>query len=153
SGRSSDDDATAEATASAGADSQNPPVAAATPGSTGSTSSSTAGMPGGLGTATGARSGGQPPPRTPSAERAAVAGEGEQRRPAAVRTGLISGIKSFSVKRVRYANVKGIGIFEGDISLGPVEQLDKMKGAADAIGVDPRLPASGAVHGPAGNVQ
>ena len=49
-----------------------------------------------------------------------------------------------------YANVKGIGIFEGDISLGPIAKLDKMKAAADAI--DPRLSPGGTGRTPA-NVQ
>jgi hypothetical protein len=47
------------------------------------------------------------------------------------------------VKRVTYANVKGIGIFEGDISLGPIAKLDKQKVAADVIGLDPTLSPSG----------
>lgn len=81
-----------------------------------------------------------------------VVGTGELRSSADRRDGLLSGITSFRVKRVRYSNVKGLGIFEGDISLGPVEKLDKAKVAADAAGIAPNLPASGRSNAPS-NVQ
>src|SRR5262245_24598160 len=71
------------------------------------------------------------PPAAPPPASDAIVGSGEFRSSADRRTGLISGIQSFGIKRVTYANVKGIGIFEGDISLGPIAKLDKMKAAAD----------------------
>ena len=82
------------------------------------------------------------------AARDAVVGSGELRSSADKRTGLISGIKSFGVKRVTYSNVKGIGIFEGDIALGPVEKLEKTKAAADVMGLRPMLSASGTSRAP-----
>jgi hypothetical protein len=85
--------------------------------------------------------GGAPPPAPPAND--AVVGKGEFRSSADKRTGLISGIKSFGVKRVTYSNVKGLGIFEGDISLGPIAKLDKMNAAADVAGVHPTLGPGG----------
>ncbi|MGH8574042.1 MAG: hypothetical protein ACREX8_15925, partial [Gammaproteobacteria bacterium] len=72
-----------------------------------------------------------------------VVGSGEFRSSADRRTGLVSGIKAFDVKRVTYSNVNGIGIFEGDIALGTVEKLEKTKAAADTVGLPPTLAASG----------
>ena len=91
------------------------------------------------------------PPTAPPANDAAV-GSGEFRGSTDRRIGLISGIKSFGVKRVTYANVNGTGIFEGDISLGPIAKLDKMKVAADVIGVHPTLSPGGSARTPT-NVQ
>ena len=85
------------------------------------------------------------PPAKPPANDAPV-GSGEFRSSADRRTGLISGIKSFGVKKVTYANVKGLGIFEGDISLGPIAKLDRVNVAADVIGVHPALPPGGSDH-------
>lgn len=80
------------------------------------------------------------PAASPTGE---VVGSGEFRGSADRRTGLVSGIKAFGVKRVTYANINGIGIFEGDIALGPVEKLERAKVAADTIGFDATLRASG----------
>jgi hypothetical protein len=80
--------------------------------------------------------------------RDAVVGSGELRSSGDKRTGLISGIKSFGVKRVTYSNVKGIGIFEGDIALGPIEKLEKTKAAADMVGLQPMFSASGTSRTP-----
>jgi hypothetical protein len=85
--------------------------------------------------------GGAPPAAPPASD--AVVGQGEFRSSADKRTGLISGIKSFGVKRVTYSNVKGLGIFEGDISLGTIAKLDKLKAAADVSGVQPTLSPGG----------
>jgi hypothetical protein len=85
-------------------------------------------------------------PKEPGAAQTAkaeVVGKGELRSSADTRTGLISGIKSFAVKRIRYANVNGMGIFEGDIAIGPIEQLEKTAAAADTAGFARTMPASG----------
>jgi hypothetical protein len=95
--------------------------------------------------------GGDAPSSQPSANDAVV-GTGEFRSSADKRTGLISGIKSFGVKRVTYSNVNGLGIFEGDISLGTIEKLDKLKRAADVSGVQPTLSPGGSGR-TMGNVQ
>ena len=81
------------------------------------------------------------------AEKSAVVGKGELRSSADKRTGFISGIKSFGVKRIQYSNVNGVGIFEGDIAIGPVEQLERASAAADTAGLSRDMTASGH-HGP-----
>src|SRR5690242_19694923 len=83
----------------------------------------------------------------PDTDKSTVVGKGELRSSADKRDGLIAGIKSFGVKRVRYSNVNGMGIFEGDIALGPVDKLARAAGAADAAGLVRDVPASGH-HGP-----
>jgi Astacin (Peptidase family M12A) len=83
-------------------------------------------------------------PVSPAAPaRDAVVGKGEFRSSADRRDGLISGINSFAVKRVRYSNVNGLGIFEGDINLGPVQKLEQAKVAADSPAFKTVLTASG----------
>jgi hypothetical protein len=82
-----------------------------------------------------------PPAKAPASD--APVGEGEYRGSLDRRSALISGISSFGVKRVTYSNVNGIGIFEGDIALGPVEKLEKTVAAADAMSFDAALSASG----------
>src|SRR5262245_39497896 len=72
-----------------------------------------------------------------------VIGEGELRSSADKRTGVISGITAFRVKRVRYSNVNGMGIFEGDIALGPIDKLQKTAATADSMGLSRLLPANG----------
>jgi hypothetical protein len=81
-----------------------------------------------------------------------VVGKGELRSSADRRDGLISGINSFSVKRIRYSNVNGLGIFEGDINLGPVQKLEQAKVAADTPAFKRTLTASGQIR-PGPNVQ
>jgi hypothetical protein len=88
--------------------------------------------------------------RTPADE--AVVGKGEFRSSADRRSALIAGINSFAVKRVKYSNVNGIGVFEGDIALGSVAKLEKAQAAADVMGLHLNLPASGRSR-PASNVQ
>jgi hypothetical protein len=83
----------------------------------------------------------------PPAASSTVVGKGELRSSADKRTGLISGITAFRVKRVQYSNVNGIGIFEGDIALGPIDKLQKTAAAADSIGLSRSLPASGQTGG------
>jgi astacin len=81
--------------------------------------------------------------------KAQVVGNGELRSSADKRTGFISsiaGLKSFGVKRIRYSNVNGMGIFEGDIAIGPIDTLEKSTAAADAAGFARNLPASGSDH-------
>ena len=73
----------------------------------------------------------------------AVVGSGEFRSSADVRTGLVSGIATFGVKRVKYANINGMAFFEGDIVLGTVEKLEQTNAAADMIRLNTTLPASG----------
>lgn len=76
----------------------------------------------------------------------AVVGGGEFRSSADRRTGLISGlagVDGMGVKRVTYASVDGIGIFEGDIALGPIEKLEKRNATADMTGMASDVPASG----------
>jgi hypothetical protein len=75
--------------------------------------------------------------------KAEVVGRGELRSSADKRTGLISGIKTFGVKRIQYSNVSGRGIFEGDIYIGPVDELKKSADAADTAGFARKIPASG----------
>jgi hypothetical protein len=70
-------------------------------------------------------------------------GSGEFRSSSDRRDGLLSGITAFSVKRVRYSNVNGIGIFEGDINLGAVDKLEKERDAAGTIALHSNLTASG----------
>src|SRR5678815_2886292 len=79
---------------------------------------------------------GERPPGDPPKD---VVGSGEFRGSADRRIGLISGIKGFGVKRVTYATVSGIGIFEGDIALGTVNKLVKTQAAADAMSLDTTL--------------
>src|SRR6516165_1685566 len=79
--------------------------------------------------------------------KAEVVGEGELRSSTDKRTGFISGIKSFGVKRIQYSNVNGIGIFEGDIAIGPIGQLEKSAAAADTAGFARIMPASGSSRG------
>src|SRR5262245_28302379 len=85
------------------------------------------------------------PNETPKAQAAKdeVIGKGELRSSADKRIGFISGIKDFGVKRVKYSNVNGMGIFEGDIAIGPVHALEKSTAAADAAGLARAIPASG----------
>jgi hypothetical protein len=85
------------------------------------------------------------PKQVPTAQtaKAEVVGKGELRSSADKRTGFISGIKSFGVKRIQYSNVNGMGIFEGDIAIGPVDKLEKSTAAADAAGLARDMPASG----------
>ena len=93
------------------------------------------------------------PPRSGAAQRpaggggvpdkSAVVGSGEFRSSLDQRTGLVSGISGFAAKRVRYSNVNGVGLFEGDIALGPVEKMEKTRIAADIAGLAADLPASG----------
>src|SRR4029077_2258533 len=52
-----------------------------------------------------------------------VSGKGEFRSSPRVHTGLISG-KTFGIKAVQYAEVEGQAVFEGDIILGTMEQMD-----------------------------
>jgi len=88
------------------------------------------------------------PKQAPTAEaaKAEVVGKGELRSSADTRIGFVSGIKSFGVKRIKYANVNGMGIFEGDIAIGPVDQLQKSAAAADTAGFARTMPASGSGH-------
>jgi len=72
-----------------------------------------------------------------------VVGSGEFRSSADVVSGLVSGIVGFSVKRVRVANVKGLAMFEGDISLGSIDKFKKTSDAAQSINVHSNLTASG----------
>lgn len=72
-----------------------------------------------------------------------VIGECDMRSSADKRTGVISGIKDFVMKRVTYSNVNGMGIFEGDIALGTIAELDKTAAAADSTGLARSMPASG----------
>jgi hypothetical protein len=75
--------------------------------------------------------------------KAEVVGKGELRSSTDKRTGFISGIKSFGVKRIQYSNVNGMGIFEGDIAIGPIGKLEKSTAAADIAGFARDMPASG----------
>jgi hypothetical protein len=77
---------------------------------------------------------------------AEVVGKGELRSSADKRNGFISGIKTFGVKRIRYSNVNGRGIFEGDIFIGPVDDLKKSADAADTAGFAHSMPASGSTR-------
>jgi hypothetical protein len=72
-----------------------------------------------------------------------VVGAGEFRSSADRRFGLVAGISDFGVKRVRYSNVNGVGIFEGDIALGKVDAIEKTSSAAQRTGAARDLPASG----------
>ena len=87
-------------------------------------------------------------PRVPAKNE--VVGQGEFRSSADVYSGLVSGIVGFSVKRVKAANVNNLAIFEGDISLGPIEKFKKTGAAADAINLT-NLSASGRAHDPRDN--
>ncbi len=53
-----------------------------------------------------------------------------------VRTGFIAGNK-FSVRRVRYAAVGGLAVFEGDIVLGTVDELETTARAVEGPVADP----------------
>lgn len=86
---------------------------------------------------------GERPPGDPPKD---VVGSGEFRGSADRRSTLISGIKGFGVKRVTYANVNGIGMFEGDIALGTIDKLTKTQAAADAMSLDTTLLASGSAQ-------
>jgi hypothetical protein len=72
-----------------------------------------------------------------------VVGSGELRSSADVQTGLVSGIVGFSVKRIKVADVNGLAIFEGDISLGPINEFKKAADAARSINLHPNISASG----------
>src|SRR5262245_22791423 len=93
--------------------------------------------------------GGAEPSKAADAAKTEVIGKGELRSSKDKRSGLVSGIKSFGVKRVRYSNVNGMGIFEGDIAIGPVDKLAKSTAAADTAGFARKMPASGNLHGTA----
>lgn len=60
-------------------------------------------------------------------------GRGEFRSSSRVRTALISG-RTFGIKAVQYAEVDGQAIFEGDIILGTVEQMDAQTEELRAVG-------------------
>lgn len=72
-----------------------------------------------------------------------VVGSGELRSSADVHTGLVSGIVGFSVKKIRVADVDGLAIFEGDISLGPIKEFKKAADAAQTINLHSNISASG----------
>ncbi|MGH6689972.1 MAG: M12 family metallopeptidase [Gammaproteobacteria bacterium] len=59
------------------------------------------------------------------------------------RTGYVTGISGFGVKRVRYSATAGLALFEGDIVLGTVDKMENRKAAADTARVARDLPASG----------
>lgn len=46
-----------------------------------------------------------------------------------VRESFIAGIDAFTVKPVQYSAINGIAIFEGDIALGTVEQMEEIRSA------------------------
>jgi hypothetical protein len=73
-----------------------------------------------------------------------VVGQGEFRGSDDRRTGYITGISAFRVRRVQYSVVNGVATFEGDIMLGPVEKVEKGKAAADTSGILRDLPVGGA---------
>jgi hypothetical protein len=92
---------------------------------------------------------GGPKPTAPAeSAKAEVVGKGETRSSADKRIGYISTISKRGVKRIQYSNVNGIGIFEGDIAIGPIPKLEKSTVAADAAGLDRKVPASGSSHAP-----
>jgi len=62
--------------------------------------------------------------RTPGGGESSARDEGELRSSPEVRTGLIPG-QTFAAKALRYAVVDGLAIFEGDIVLGTVEEVEQ----------------------------
>jgi hypothetical protein len=86
------------------------------------------------------------PPRD-EAPGTTIVGEGEQRSSRDQRTGYVVGTTAFGVKRVKYAVVEGIAIFEGDIALGTVEQMERLRAAADAAPLLRDTPVSGSPFG------
>lgn len=82
----------------------------------------------------GAQASEQPSSEQPSSEQSepAVIGEGEFRSSQDRRTGYVVGTTTLNVKRVTYAAVDGMAIFEGDILLGTVDKLEQVRATADA---------------------
>lgn len=68
------------------------------------------------------------------------------------RTGYVTGISGFGVKRVRYSATAGLALFEGDIVLGTVDKMEKRKAAADTAKVARDLPASGTARTSAADI-
>ena len=62
-----------------------------------------------------------------------------------VRSSFISGIEAFTVKPVEYSAINGKAIFEGDILLGTVEQLEAIREQLEAPGTRERASISGTV--------
>lgn len=60
-----------------------------------------------------------------------------------VRTGYVRGIDDFGLKQVQYCAINGVAIFEGDIALGPIDEVETMAASVRSlVGADP-IPASG----------
>ena len=62
----------------------------------------------------------------------ASADDGEFRSSSAVRTAFVAG-NTFAAKAVRYVEVDGLAIFEGDIVLGNVEEVEQRSGTIAAL--------------------
>ncbi|MFE7130354.1 Dot/Icm T4SS effector Zinc-dependent metalloprotease LegP [Streptomyces sp. NPDC057638] len=82
--------------------------------------------------------------------RAAEERRGEFRSSGSVRTGLVDGV-SFRARSVRYVEIDGLALFEGDIVLGTVEEVERRTeelaarasdpaSAVIAVGREPRWP-------------
>jgi len=61
-----------------------------------------------------------------------------------VRSSYITGIEAFAVKPVEYSAINGMAIFEGDIALGTVEEMEAIRALIDAPEVRGQLSVSGA---------
>jgi hypothetical protein len=65
-----------------------------------------------------------------------------------VRHSYLRGIHAFDIKPVTYAAVDGMAIFEGDIALGSVEEMEAIRRATESAAVHEGLTATGIVaHG------
>ena len=92
--------------------------------------------------------GGPKPAAAVENAKAEVIGKGELRSSRDKRTGFISTITKRGVKPIRYSNVNGVGIFEGDIAIGPIVTLERSSAAAEAAGFARNMPASGSSDAP-----
>jgi Astacin (Peptidase family M12A)/Repeat of unknown function (DUF5648) len=86
-------------------------------------------------------------PPSAGASAAGPGGDPSLRSSADVRIGYVTGITAFGTKRVRYAAVGGVAMFEGDIALGTVEKMEQWKASMDKSGVARDMPAAGTAAG------
>ena len=83
------------------------------------------------------------PPQEKTTVGARPLAEGMFRSSDDVRSSFISGIEAFTVKPVEYSAINGKAIFEGDILLGTVEQLEAIREQLEAPGTRERSSISG----------
>ena len=81
-----------------------------------------------------------------------ITSEGMFRSSDDVRSSFISGIEAFTVKPVEYSAINGRAIFEGDILLGTVEQMEAVRAQLEGPGTREKISISGTAQ-PASDIQ